>query len=81
MARLRGASGAVRLTRTIRSFAVVGGAQFAPPPACAPSAARLQAERMACSWLSSTRKSWGGNVGHFWWGGWSLKVRVRHHRI
>jgi hypothetical protein len=33
------------------------GRQFAPPPACPVCAARLQAERMAWSWFSSTRKS------------------------
>lgn len=57
IARLRGACGVV--PRPIPSLAVVWGRQFAPPPFAPLLAMRLQAERIACSWFSSTWKSCG----------------------
>jgi hypothetical protein len=64
------------------------GRQFAPPPACPVFAVRLQALRMACSWFSSTRKSWGGGVGlfrgvliHSEIPVWSIGLRITGYRI
>jgi hypothetical protein len=37
--------------------------RMSPPPAMGLEAVKLQALRMACSWLSSTRKSSGGVYG------------------
>ena len=51
---------------TLAAFLHAPGLQrMSPPPAMGFDAVKLQALKMACSWLSSTRKSCGGLYGFF----------------